>query len=80
MNRKMVFYTVGMIALLEAALMLPSLGVGLIYGEGKSVTSFLVAIVVAAAAGGLMMLLFRPKSRVIYAKEGLPLPPLPGLR
>ncbi len=67
MNRRMVVFLLGRIMLLEAALMLPSVLVGLIYRE--TITwCFLPAM------GGLVLLgLFgvkKPKDTAIYAREG----------
>ncbi len=69
MNRRMVFYTVGLIILLEAALLLLPLAVALIYGE-KTLLSFLATLVVALVLGGTLSLFSRPKTKVIYAREG----------
>ena len=69
MNRRMVVYTVGMIVLLEAALMLLPLLVALIYGDSWA-TAFLISIGTALLLGGGTVLLARPQSKVIYAKEG----------
>ncbi len=69
MNRRMVFYTLGQLTVLEGALMLLPLGTALLYRE-RTVSSFLCAIGIAFLAGSLLMALFRPKNRIIYAKEG----------
>ena len=69
MNRKMVFYTVGHIALAEAALLLLPALVALIYLE-KSGVSFLITAALALAVGMIFILFFKPQSRLIYAKEG----------
>ena len=69
MNRKMVFYTVGHIALAEAALLLLPALVALIYLE-KSGISFLITAALALAVGMIFILFFKPQSRLIYAKEG----------
>ncbi len=67
MNRRMVVFLLGRILLLEAALMLPSVLVGLIYREAIT-WCFLPAM------GGLALLgLFgvkKPKDTTIYAREG----------
>ncbi len=69
MNRRMVFYTVGHIALVEAALLsLPAL-ISLIYLE-KSGISFLLTAALSLTVGLIFILFFKPKSRLIYAKEG----------
>lgn len=69
MNRKMVFYTVGHIALVEAALLLLPALVALIYLE-KSGISFLITAALSLAVGMIFILFFKPDSRLIYAKEG----------
>ena len=69
MNRKMVFYTVGHIALAEAALLqLPAL-VALIYLE-KSGFSFLISAALALCVGLLFVIFSKPNNKLIYAKEG----------
>lgn len=69
MNRKMVFYMLGHIIMLEGViLILPAL-CSLIYGE-KSFFAFLVAIAVALAVGGLLHFLNRKHDKTIFAKEG----------
>ena len=69
MNRKMVFYTVGNIALVEAALLLLPALVALIYLE-KSGFSFLITATLSLVVGMFFILFFKPQSRLIYAKEG----------
>ena len=69
MNRKMVFFTVGHIALAEAALMLLPAIVALIYLE-KSGFSFLISAALALCIGLLFVIFSKPDDRLIYAKEG----------
>lgn len=69
MNRKMVFYTVGHIALAEAALLLLPALVALIYLE-KSGFSFLISAGAALLLGLSLVLFTKPDNRLIYAKEG----------
>ncbi len=69
MNRRMVLSMVGKVVLLEAALMLPALIVSLIYKESCAV-DFAVAIGVSLVAGFLLTVIFKPSSKVIFAKEG----------
>lgn len=69
MNRKMVFHICGMMALLEAVLMVLPLITSLIYRE-RCALSFLASIGVALIFGSLLMLLNRPKDGVIYSREG----------
>ncbi len=70
MNRKMVAYVCGRILLLLTGLLLPSLAVALIYGEGwAGVWPFLAAMLVAAAPG-LALSFRRPANTRIYSREG----------
>jgi trk system potassium uptake protein TrkH len=69
MNKKMITYVMGRILMCEAALLLPPLVVALIYAE-NTLTSFLVTIGVTVACG-LLLLLFKPKDKTIYARDGL---------
>ena len=70
MNLKMVFNTVGRMIFLEAALLVLPLIVALIYGEGSIAISYLVTILIALAVGSVLKFAVKPKSQVIYAKEG----------
>lgn len=69
MNRKMVFYILGRILLVEAALLLLPTVCALIYRE-KCAISFLVTIGIAILCGILLILPNRTKDRMIFAKEG----------
>ena len=69
MNRRMVFYTVGRISLATALLMLLPALVSLIYRESCG-WSFLVTVGIALAIAAALTFLSRPKSQVIYAREG----------
>ena len=69
MNRRMVFYTVGRIALATALLLLLPALVSLIYREPCG-WSFLVAAGLSLAVAAALTFLSRPKSQVIYAREG----------
>ena len=69
MNRRMVFHTVGLIVLLEAVLLLIPTAVSLLYRE-ESARAFFLTILFALLAAALLIFPFRPKNRVIYAKEG----------
>lgn len=70
MNRKMVFYMIGQMIKLEAALLVLPLLVSLIYREHETALSFLITIGIALVLGFALTLIFRTKNRVIYAKEG----------
>ena len=65
----MVCHTVGLIVLLEAGLLLPSLVVSLIYND-KCTLSFVWSILISLALGGAMVAIARPRTKVLYAKEG----------
>lgn len=69
MNRRMIFYTVGHIALAESALLLLPALIALIYLE-KSGVFFLLTAALSVAVGLIFITAFKPKSRLIYAKEG----------
>ncbi len=77
MNRRMITYVLGMVLLVEAALLLPSFAVALIYREsaGKSI---LITIAVCLLSGGLITRL-KPKKKVLYAREGYIIVPLSWL-
>ncbi len=68
MNRKMVFHILGKILVVEAALMVPSVIVGLIYKE-KATLAFLVPIL-ALVLIGVLLSVRKPKNREIYARDG----------
>ena len=68
MNLRMIAKTIGQILLAEAALMLPSVLVGLIYGETETWV-FLPAIGILLAVG-CVCLLFKPVSTEIFARDG----------
>lgn len=70
MNRRMVFYTIGRILNLEAGLLLIPLAVAVCFGEWTGVKAFAVSALAALAAGLALCLLLKPKTKVIYAKEG----------
>ena len=67
MNFKMLGKFLGTVMLLEAALMLPSLLVALIYRENPLPFIITVAILAASSAPSVFL---KPKNKRIYAKEG----------
>lgn len=69
MNRRMIAYTLGILLLCEAGLMLLPTIVSLIYGE-IALKSFLVTIALLAAVG-LTLIAMKPKNKTIYARHGL---------
>ena len=69
MNRRMVLYVVGTVIKIEAALMLLPLITSLIYKESCT-KDFLISMGIALVAGFALTIMFKPGSKVIYAKEG----------
>lgn len=69
MNKRMILYTVGYMLIVEALLMMLPALVAIIYGE-EAVWAFLITAGIAAMLGYLLIRIFRPKSYVIYAREG----------
>lgn len=69
MNYKLVFRLLGRLLLLEAALMVPSLAVALIYREGD-VMAFVYTIVLTAACGAPALLL-KPQRDDLTARDGM---------
>ena len=69
MNRKMVFFLIGRILLLEAGLLLLPLAVSLYYRDG-GLLPFLLTISLCAGLGLLLCRLFRTENTVMFAKEG----------
>lgn len=69
MNYKMIAYTVGRMVLVESVLLLLPMLVAVLYGEA-CFSAFIWAIGVALLVGLPLALFCKPKSSVIYAKEG----------
>ena len=69
MNRKMVFKTVGLMLMAEAALLLLPTIVALIYRESSALWLSISAAVALVLGWGLNRFI-RPESDVIYAREG----------
>ena len=65
----MVFYVIGQIICAEAVLLLLPLIVSAVYAESCAF-SFMITFAAATAIGICMVLIFKPKSKVIYSKEG----------
>ena len=70
MNYKLVFRLLGRLLLMEAALMVPSLAVALIYGGGDAL-AFVITIGLAAACGALPGFLLRPAREDLSARDGM---------
>ncbi|TAH74815.1 MAG: TrkH family potassium uptake protein [Anaerolineaceae bacterium] len=68
MNKSIILHVLGWILNFEAAFMVLPIIVALIYGE-KSGYAFLITIGICLLIG-LPLALFKPKSRIFYAKEG----------
>ncbi len=69
MNRRMILSTVGKMVLAEGLFLLLPTVVSLIYKEA-CVIAFLITAAVAFGIGGLMMGMAKPRTPVIYAREG----------
>ena len=67
MNYRMIGYLLGIIVLIEAALMALPMGVALIYQENSLPFVITIAIMLAIC---LPFVIFKPKNNQIYAKEG----------
>ena len=70
MNKAMVFKITGIILQIEAILLLLPAIVSLIYKE-SAVWAYLLSAGLSALFGTLMRIILRPKSTLIYAREGL---------
>ncbi|MBE6729370.1 MAG: TrkH family potassium uptake protein [Ruminococcaceae bacterium] len=70
MNKRIVLSILGKILQIEALFLLFPAIVSLIYNE-KSLWAFLVTSVLTAGVGFLLTIVFKPKTAVIYAREGL---------
>ncbi len=68
MNYSMIFYIVGWILNVEAALMVPSAFVTFIYGEKSGLA--LVAVIALCLLLGLPMTRKQPANKILYAREG----------
>lgn len=68
MNIRMIFSSLGNVLCIEAALMIPSLLVSVIYGE-NDVYAFMISILIVLAAGFLLRLL-QPGDSEMYARDG----------
>lgn len=70
MNRRMIFRVIGSIMQIEAVFLLLSGIVSAVYRENKSLLGFLISVVLAFIIGTLLKAFSKPKTTVIYAKEG----------
>ncbi|MBR7010133.1 MAG: TrkH family potassium uptake protein [Oscillospiraceae bacterium] len=69
MNRKMVYFLVGRILLLEGGLLLLPLAVSLYYWDGGQIP-FLITIALCEGLGLLLCRVFRTDNQLMFAKEG----------
>lgn len=69
MNYKLVIHILGKVLLLEAVLMIPSLIVAFIYGEGDAL-SFIISIGILLAVGFLLSLI-KSDNKKMYARDGV---------
>lgn len=70
MNRKMIFYTLGQLILLEGVLLLLPCVTALIYSELTCALSFLAVSAGSLLLGFILKRVFRQADRTIYAREG----------
>ena len=70
MNKRMILYIQGAILLIESAIMVLPIAAALIYRETSGVWFFYTALA-AAICGFAAMKLSKPRTKTIYAKEGL---------
>ncbi len=69
MNKRMIAYVSGLLLLCEAGLLLFPVAVSLIYQE-QTYFSFLITMGILVAAG-VLLILFKPKDKTIFARDGL---------
>ena len=70
MNKRMVFHIIGRILQVDSILLLFPFITAIIYGEAAQIKSYLLVSVLTFILGTGLTLFIKPKSRVIYAKEG----------
>lgn len=70
MNRRMIINAVGLVLRVEAVLLLLPAIVGVIYGERQTWLAFLISAAISLVLGLLPKLFLKPRTHVIYAKEG----------
>ncbi len=71
MNYRMIGRFIGLIVAVEAALILPALGISLGYGELAAVQGFLWTLAAMALVGGLLFGFCRKAGRLFGAREGM---------
>ncbi|MBQ7656260.1 MAG: TrkH family potassium uptake protein, partial [Clostridia bacterium] len=70
MNYKLVFRLLGRLLLMEAALMVPSIGVSLFFRQGDTL-AFLEAVAITASVGALLSFLLKPNRSDLTARDGM---------
>lgn len=70
MNRRMIINAVGLVLRVEAVLLLLPAIVGVIYGERQTWLAFLISTAISLVLGLLPKYFLKPRTHVIYAKEG----------
>lgn len=70
MNRRMIINAVGLVLRVEAVLLLLPAIVGVIYGERQTWLAFLISAAISLLLGLLPKYFLKPRTHVIYAKEG----------
>ena len=68
MNYGMIVYVLGWILNIEAVLMMPAAVVALIYGEKDGFSILITAVL--CLIPGILALFFKPKKKIMYAREG----------
>ena len=71
MNFKMIGRFLAQIVAIEAAFMIPALGISLGYGEGNAVKGFLLTIAIMAVIAGVLYLICRKAGRLFGTREGM---------
>ena len=71
MNYRMMGRFIGQTVAIEAALLLPALGISLFYGEWNAVRGFLYALAVMVVLGSFLLLVCRKTERIFGAREGM---------
>lgn len=70
MNRRMVMNTIGKMVLAEGLFLLLPAVVALLYQETQGLLALLATVAIALTMGGTMVFAAKPRTDVIYAKEG----------
>ncbi|MBQ8535813.1 MAG: TrkH family potassium uptake protein [Clostridia bacterium] len=69
MNKRLILYVIGSLLLVEAAAMLPSLGVALYFGDGDAL-AFVQTMLLLVAIGLPLRLLSKPRKKDLGPREG----------